>query len=123
MARLTNSLVHIRHELVEMAAQLWCELREIEEQICQHRLAATYGPADIEAARRRIAGTAEQRAQTCTVRLPELQARQQVVEPACDIELRGVSNELFAGNLRAQALGHILGHRRKDPPQRAHFPQ
>lgn len=72
---------------------------------------------DVEPPRHRIAATPEQRTKPRALRLPALQARQQVVEPPRDIELRGICVELPASDLRAQALGHILRHRRNDSPQ------
>ena len=84
-------------------------------------LAAADAPMDVEPSWHRIAATPEQRAKPCALRLPALQARQQVVEPPRDIELRGICVELMASDLRAQAPshvpGHILRHRRNDSPQ------
>ena len=109
-ARLADALVHVRHELVEVPAQFRRKVRQLEEQIGQHRLAAADGPMDIEPTRHRTAATPEQRAKPWALRLPALQARQQVVEPPRDIELRGIRVDLLASDLRAQVRGHILRH-------------
>ncbi len=56
LARLADALVHVGHELMEMAALLGGEAHAGEEQVHQHRLAAADVAVDVEPARRRRRG-------------------------------------------------------------------
>ena len=119
LAGLADALVHVGHELVEMAALLRREADAGEEQVHEHGLPAADVAVDVEAARRRLAGALEEREQPAASRPPIVQLPRQRVEPRRHIELRGVGLELVGGDLRAQAFDGQLRHRSHGPSTRA----
>ena len=98
--------MHVGHEGVEMDAALRLDLRGVEEQIHQHRLAAPDRAADIEAARRLGGLRAEQSREAARLgfRPVVFQFVGERVEFPDERRLRRVGLEPALGNERAVTI-------------------